>query len=78
MARVTSRDFVITWIHSETRTDVVKTLGMTLAGVSARAKYLRDRGVKLPRNSNRKSETAKQIEIAQLDSLIEKELKRVA
>ena len=78
MARISNREFVITWLHSDTSDQVAKTLGMSKAAATARAVELRKRGVKLPKKSARKSETERQLEVAQLNSLISKELKQAA
>lgn len=71
MSRVDNREFVVTYIRSESLESAAQTLGMTKAAVSARAVYLRKQGVKLPK-MKRNSRTAKELEIAQLNSLIKK------
>lgn len=69
MARVDNRDFVVAWMTSETLDDVVKATGMTKPGVQYKAKTLRDKGVKLPKL---KRQTLGDLEIAQLNSLVNK------
>ena len=73
--RIDNREFVVTWLNSESLEDVAKAIGSTKASVQSRASQLRKCGVKLPKFTGRMSETAKQLEVAQLNSIISKHQK---
>ncbi|NIL77154.1 hypothetical protein [Rhodococcus sp. B10] len=75
--RIDNRELVVTWLNSESLDDVAKAMGRTRASVQTRASELRKRGVKLPKFTSRMSETAKQLEVAQLNSIISKHQKEV-
>ena len=68
MSRITSEDFVVIWATSKTLDDVVQSSKMTKPAVTARAKMLRNLGVKLPKLS--KPTGYDQLRIAQLNSLL--------
>lgn len=73
--RIDNREFVITWLNSESLDEVVKATGIPKASAQSRASQLRKRGVKLPKYTGRKSETALKVEVAQLNSIINKHQK---
>lgn len=62
--RIDNREFVSTWLHSESVAEVAKTLNRTTATVYQRAVALRRRGVKLPVFARSTSETAQRLEVA--------------
>lgn len=70
MSRVDNREFVVTYVRSESVIQVAETLGMSKPAVYQRAKNLRQAGVKLPKLT--RTQTSKELEIAQLNSLIKK------
>ena len=70
--RIDNREFVVTWLNSESAEEVANAIGSTRASVQSRASQLRRLGVKLPKYSSKRSETAKKLEVAQLNSLINK------
>ena len=71
--RINDREFVITFINSESAEEVAKALNLTNQQVSMKAAYLRKLGVRLPKFTYRGKD--RRIEIAQLNSLIEKHKK---
>lgn len=71
---VNNREFVVTFMNSESVHDVAKAMGMTSQAASMKATYLRKLGVKLPKF--RRTQKDYQLEVAQLNSIIEKEKKR--
>lgn len=73
--RIDNREFVVTWMNCETVDDVARNLGMSKPAVKQRSAYLRKLGVNLPKKNARKSVTEKQLEIAQLNSLIKRHSK---
>lgn len=73
--RIDNREFVVTWMNCESAEEVAKAIGSTKASVQSRASQLRKLGVKLPKFSQKKSETAKKLEVAQLNSLISRHQK---
>ena len=70
--RIDNRDFVVTWLNSESIEDVAKAYARSKPAVAAKATELRKRGVKLPKFTSKLSETASKIEVAQLNSIINK------
>lgn len=74
MKRIDNREFVVTYMNSDTRSEVAKALGMSEQSVTTKAGALRKLGVKLPKFS--KGATDRQLEVAQLNSIIKTELKR--
>ncbi|KAB2587262.1 hypothetical protein BS297_00860 [Rhodococcus erythropolis] len=71
--RINNREFVITFINSESAEDVAKAMNLTKQQVSMKAVYLRKLGVRLPKFMYRGKD--RRLEIAQLNSLIEKHKK---
>lgn len=72
--QIDNREFVVTYMNSESLHEVAKALGMTPKAVTMKGTYLRKLGVKLPKFS--RGATDRQLEVAQLNSIIHKELKR--
>lgn len=71
--RIDNREFVVTWLNSESAEEVANAIGSTRASVQSRASQLRKLGVKVPSfRGRKKSETAVKLEVAQLNSLINK------
>lgn len=70
MGKIDNRDFVVAWATSYNKDDLVKATGMSKAAISARAGWLRKKGVNLPKLSL--SSRMGELEIAQLNSLIKK------
>jgi hypothetical protein len=58
--------FVGTWVRSKSIKDVAKAVGLTYSGAQARAKLLRDAGVKLPKFAR----SRRQIDVARLNALL--------
>lgn len=50
---VTHEVFVKAWAASRSVAEVAKAVGLTYSGAQARAKFLREAGVKLPRHARR-------------------------
>lgn len=71
MTKVSNEDFVVAWATSRTIDDVVKNTGMTRDAAGARGRYLRAKGVKLPK-LNRPGTKLDALAVAQLNSLISK------
>jgi hypothetical protein len=71
--RINNREFVITFINSESAEDVAKAMNLTKQQVSMKAVYLRKLGVRLPKFTYQGID--RRLEIAQLNSLIEKHKK---
>lgn len=72
--RIDNREFVVTYMNSNNRDEVAKAMGISPQSVTVKAVALRKMGVKLPKF--RRSQTDRQLEVAQLNSIITKELKR--
>lgn len=72
--RIDNREFVVTYMNSSSRNEVANALGMSSEAVTVKAVALRKIGVKLPKFA--RSQTDRQIEVAQLNSIINKEMKR--
>lgn len=70
--RFDNREFVVTWLNSESAAAVAKALGRSVPTIYQKASELRKAGVKLPKFERRRSETARKLEVAQLNSLINK------
>ncbi|EON33783.1 hypothetical protein GTC6_05432 [Gordonia terrae C-6] len=73
--RIDNREFVVTWLNSESIEEVAKALGRSKGAVAAKATELRKRGVQVPKFTKKLSETAQKLEVAQLNSLINKHQK---
>jgi DNA-binding Lrp family transcriptional regulator len=71
--RTTNREFVITFIHSDTLQAVAESLGVTVTAVRMRARKLRSMGVRLPEKS---TISEKDIEVTELNNLIAQLKKR--
>lgn len=68
--KVENRDFVVAYATAWTVEDVVKATGMNKPAIYARAKFLRDKGVKLPKLQLKPP--VDNLEVAQLNSLVKK------
>lgn len=68
--RINNREFVVTYMNSNSIAEIAKNMNISESSVSVKAYYLRKLGVKLPKM--RRSANDKQLEIAQLNSLIKK------
>ena len=69
-SKIENRDFVVAWMTSESLDEIVKTTGMKKPAIQQRAKYLRDKGVSLPKL--KRTVTLDRLEVAQLNSMIQK------
>jgi hypothetical protein len=58
--------FVGTWVRSKSVAEVAKAFGLTYSGAQARAKLLRDAGVKLPKFTRQK----RHVDVARLNKLL--------
>ena len=72
-APVNYRETVITYLRAETTQEAAKNLGVSTQTLASRLNVLRKAGVKLPRKSQRQG--LSQLQVAQLNSLINKHLK---
>lgn len=68
--KTTNEDFVVAWAKAVTLEDVVRATDMKKAAVQQRAKFLRDKGVKLPKLEGKRGLDS--YDIARLNSLIKK------
>lgn len=66
--QIDSYEFVKTWVTAETLNDVCERLEITTTQASAKANYLRKRGVKLPKMSRRPDKTS----VIELNKLVER------
>lgn len=73
MRRIDNREFVVTYMNSESLDEVAKNMGITKRAVTSKAVYLRKLGVKLPRMKKTVKDSA--LEVAALNSLIKKHTK---
>jgi hypothetical protein len=60
--------FVGTWVRSKSIKDVAKAIGLTYSGAQARAKLLRDAGVKLPKFARQR----RVVDVAKLNALLKR------
>lgn len=72
MKAIDNREFVVTYVTSDSGADVAKAFGITLQQVTYKANYLRKKGVQLPKL--KRSVEGGGLEVAQLNSLIRKQL----
>lgn len=70
--RIDNREFVVTWMHSDSIEKIADTFTISKESAYAKANYLRKVGVKLPKF--RRSGIT-ELEVSQLNSIINKELK---
>lgn len=70
MSNVTNRDFVVAYATAYNLDDVAKATGMTRSQISARRKFLENKGVIFPRLKAVSALTP--LDVAQLNSLIKK------
>lgn len=71
--RIDNREFVVTWMNSESTQAVANALDITPKQAAQRASHLRRLGVKLPKM--RRAVVDNHLEVAQLNSLIKKHSK---
>lgn len=71
-SKVDNRDFVVAWTTSRTTDDVMAATGLSKPAISARAKYLKSKGVKLKKLERPSMARLDTLEVAQLNSLINK------
>lgn len=72
-AKYNNREFVVTWMNSKCKEDVMRNMRMTREAVNVKAKALRDMGVKLPDLPNAPKDHKK--EVHDLNALIDREKK---
>lgn len=70
MAQVDNRDFVVAWMTAKTIQDVAKALNINQAAARNKARYLRSKGVSLPKLHYPLKDNS--LEVAQLNSLVKK------
>lgn len=68
--RIDSRDFVVCWMRARSKQDVIKGMNLSIQQVNSKAKYLKDKGVRLPKLNLHPD--FDELEVAQLNSLIKK------
>lgn len=68
--KVNNEDFVVAWATAQNLDEVMRTTGMKKPAVQQRAKFLRDKGVKLPKLEGKRGLDS--YDIARLNSLINK------